>query len=85
MKHRNLEVNHLRGLVVAGFAPARRGIVALGVLILAATALGLAVGVTQVRAVVVGAAPTWPIPADAPVGPPPVPTLHAAGDRGATG
>jgi PKD repeat protein len=38
----------------------------------------LAVDVAQAQAVVVGAAPIWPIPADAPAGPPPIPNLPAA-------
>jgi PKD repeat protein len=39
-----------------------------------------AVGVTGASAAVVGAAPTWPIPTDAPLGPPPnLPSLPAAG------
>jgi PKD repeat protein len=40
----------------------------------------LAVGVTQAQAVVVGAAPTWPIPTDAPAAPPPIPDLPTASD-----
>src|SRR5919204_1679823 len=40
----------------------------------------LAAGATQAHAVVVNAAPTWPIPADAPAGPPPIPALPAASD-----
>jgi PKD repeat protein len=68
------------GLAVAG-APSRRGIAAHGVLILAAATLALAVGVSVANAtVVVGAAPIWPIPTDAPAGPPPIPALPAAGD-----
>jgi PKD domain/Divergent InlB B-repeat domain len=51
-------------------------LVLLGVIALAA----LLVGVTAARAVVVGAAPTWPIPADAPAGPPPLPALPIATD-----
>jgi len=42
--------------------------------------LVVAVGATQARAAVVDAAPTWPIPADARAGPPPIPDLPAATD-----
>jgi hypothetical protein len=66
------------GLAVAG-APIRR-IAALGVLVVATASLALAVGVSQAQAVVVGAAPTWPIPADAAAGPPPIAALPAATD-----
>jgi len=38
----------------------------------------LAGGVAEAHAVVVPVAPTWPIPLDAPAGPPPIPTLPAA-------
>jgi PKD repeat protein len=40
----------------------------------------VAVAASQARAAVVDAAPTWPIPADAPAGPPPIPALPAATD-----
>jgi PKD repeat protein len=43
-----------------------------------AAALALVLGVTQARAVIVDAAPTWPIPEDAPPAPPPIPDLPAA-------
>jgi PKD repeat protein len=52
----------------------------LGAFLLAvAVATALAVGVTQARAVVVAAAPTWPI-SNASAGSPPIPALPAAGD-----
>jgi hypothetical protein len=57
----------------------RRFTAVAAVLALTATFV-LAFGVTQTRAAAVAAAPTWPIPADAPAGPPPVPLLPAAGD-----
>src|SRR5262245_24303480 len=41
----------------------------------------LVVGVTSAQAVVVDAAPTFPIPTDAPFGPPPIPALPAAGNE----
>jgi PKD repeat protein len=48
--------------------------------VVGAVSLALAVGVCEANAaVVVRAAPTWPIPADAPVGPPQIPTLPPAG------
>jgi PKD repeat protein len=40
----------------------------------------LAVGVTRAEAVVVPTAPVWPIPPDAPAGPPPITALPSAGD-----
>jgi Divergent InlB B-repeat domain len=45
-----------------------------------AASFALAVGVTQAQAVVVDAAPTWPIPTDAPAAPPPIPDLPTASD-----
>lgn len=50
------------------------------VIVAAAAALALVLGVTQARAVIVDAAPTWPIPEDAPPAPPPIPTLPEAGE-----
>jgi PKD repeat protein len=51
-------------------------------ILLSATAASfvLAVGVTQAQAVVVDAAPTWPVPTDAPAAPPPIPDLPTASD-----
>jgi hypothetical protein len=59
----------------AGVARARlRRVASFGVVIAAAVSLVLAVGVSRASAtVVVGAAPTWPIPANAPAGPPTIP------------
>jgi PKD repeat protein len=64
--------------LAGGGAPARR-FATLGI-VGAAASLVLAVGVSEAKAaVVIGAAPTRPISADAPVGPPPIPALPAAG------
>jgi hypothetical protein len=59
-----------------------RGALAFFLLLLGlATSTVLAVGISPANAmVVVGAAPTWPIPADAPPGPPSIPDLPAADD-----
>jgi hypothetical protein len=63
-----------------GRSPVRRQL-GVFVVLLGLTASGvLAVGVTQVSAVVVDATPTWPIPTDATVGPPPIPAMPAATD-----
>src|SRR6266496_6327859 len=45
-----------------------------------AASAALALGGTQAGATVVDAAPTWPIPADAPAGPPPIPAMPTATD-----
>ncbi len=57
-----------------------RGVVRRFVL-LGLTALVLATGATQAWAVIVDAAPTWPIPPDVAVGPPPIPALPVATDE----
>jgi len=50
-------------------------------LLLGATAsLVLAVGASQALAVILDAAPTWPIPPDPPAGRPPIPDLPPATD-----
>jgi PKD repeat protein len=46
-------------------------------LVIAAASVALP---SAARAVVVGAAPTWPIPSDAAIAPPPIPSLPAAAD-----
>ena len=46
--------------------------------LLVAASLVLTLGAGDARAVVVGAAPVWPIPTGAPAGPPPVPALPPA-------
>jgi PKD domain/Divergent InlB B-repeat domain len=51
----------------------------LAVVVAVSAVLGL--GAAQADAVVVNAAPTWPIPSDASVGPPPIPALSAATDQ----
>jgi PKD repeat protein len=56
-----------------------RGHLATFVVLVSAAAV-LAVGAPQAQAVVVGAAPTRPIPSDAPPGPPPIPELPAASE-----
>jgi hypothetical protein len=68
------------GQAAAAISPARRRITGVGLLVLSVAALGLMVGVTQARAVIINAPPVWPIPADAPPAPPPLPALPAAGD-----
>ncbi len=50
------------------------------ILAFAAASLALASAAPETRAAVVDAAPTWPIPADAPAGPPPIPNLPTATD-----
>jgi PKD repeat protein len=66
--------------LIGGGGPALRRVAAFVVVVVALLSLGLTVGVSGASAtVLVGAAPTWPIPASAPVGPPPIPTLPAAG------
>jgi PKD repeat protein len=63
--------------------PSRRHpIKALEALLIATAALALMMtaGVTQAQAAVVGANPTWPIPEDAPAGPPPISALPGASD-----
>jgi hypothetical protein len=50
------------------------------VLVLGLASAVLALGASQARAALADAAPTWPIPADAPAGPPPLEALPAAGD-----
>jgi hypothetical protein len=56
-----------------------RRLAAFGVVIVAAVSVGLALGASEATAtVVVGAAPTWPIPTDAPAGPPMIHALYPA-------
>jgi PKD repeat protein len=60
--------------------PRLRRIAAFAVVAVAAVSLGLAVGASEATAaVVVGAAPTWPVPADAPAGPPQIQAPPASG------
>jgi hypothetical protein len=68
------------GLEAEAVSSTRRRLAAIGVLVVAAGSLGLAMGVAQARAVIVDAPPTWPIPAGTPAAPPPIPALPAAGD-----
>jgi PKD repeat protein len=49
-------------------------------LVVAAASVTLASAADEARAVVVDAAPVWPIPSDAPPSPPPIPTLPAAAE-----
>ncbi|MBA3736975.1 MAG: PKD domain-containing protein [Actinobacteria bacterium] len=50
--------------------------------IVIAVAVSIALGLIRPAwAVVVDASPTWPIPSDAPDGPPPIPAMPAAGDE----
>jgi PKD repeat protein len=52
----------------------------LATILISITSAAVSVGVTGAHAAIVPAAPVWPIPADAPPGPPPITVLLAAAD-----